>query len=164
MHYCQKFAIVHVIVLFCRVEGLQVISNCLEFAPIVPLIQDCSQHILRGIHLQLEWLLVIRSLKYWVTGDYRLEFANCVCAFWSSHKGYILLGKVLNRADYLSIPTDKGAIITKQSQCAPDIVHIIKYLLSSCQAIVLRWVDINDSSFNPDPQVVHCSLMEGALA
>ena len=37
----QKFSIVYVIIVFCWIQGLGVVSHRLEFTPIVPLIQDC---------------------------------------------------------------------------------------------------------------------------
>ena len=58
---------------------------------------------------------MIWSSKYWVTGDNCLELADCIGAFWGPHKGHILLGKVLDRADYLGITADKGVVVTEQS-------------------------------------------------
>ena len=38
---CQEFSIVHVIIVLCGIQGLGVVPYCLEFTPIVPLVQDC---------------------------------------------------------------------------------------------------------------------------
>ena len=37
----QEFSIVYIIIAFCRIQGLGVVSYCLEFTPVVLLIQDC---------------------------------------------------------------------------------------------------------------------------
>ena len=37
-YYCQELLIVHVVVALHRIQGLRVVSYCLEFAPIVLLI------------------------------------------------------------------------------------------------------------------------------
>ena len=38
VYYGEKLAIVHIVVLFCGVEGLRVVFNCLKFVPIVSLV------------------------------------------------------------------------------------------------------------------------------
>ena len=65
-------------------------------------------------NIQLKGSLVIWSLQHGITGDYCLEFADGVCAFWSPHKGYILLDEVLDGSNYLCIFMDERVVVSKQ--------------------------------------------------
>ena len=47
----QEFSIIHVIIAFHWIQGLGVVPYRLEFSPVIPLIQDCPECVLRSIHL-----------------------------------------------------------------------------------------------------------------
>ena len=111
--HCQEFPIVHVVIAFCQVQGLRIVSYRLEFTPIVPLIQNHSQHILRGVHLQFEWSVVVGAPQHGVARDYRLKGVDGLGTFQHPHKGHILLGEVLDWSNYVHIPLDEGAIVSK---------------------------------------------------
>jgi hypothetical protein len=46
----QKFPVIDIVVALRWIQGLRVVSHRLEFPPIVSLIQNCSQRVLRGVY------------------------------------------------------------------------------------------------------------------
>ena len=48
---CQEFPIIHVIIAFRWIQGLGVVPYRFEFSPVILLIQDCPECVLRSIHL-----------------------------------------------------------------------------------------------------------------
>jgi hypothetical protein len=93
---------------------------------------------------------MVGSSQHGITGYYFLERSNSLGAFQRPHKGHVLLGEPLHRLYYVSIPLDEGAIVSKQAQCAPDVMYIVQHFLSCGQAIALGGVDANDSFLDSD--------------
>ena len=129
LYHCQEFLIIHIVVALHQVQGLQIVPYHLEFTPIISLVQDCPQHILRGVYLQLEWSVMVGTLQHGVTRDYCLESADGLGAFRCPYEAYILLGELLNQSNYVRVPLDERVVIPEQSQCASDVVHVIQHFL-----------------------------------
>ena len=103
---------------------------------------------------------MVRAPQHGIARDYRLEGADGLSAFWCPYEGYILFCEALNWSNYVCVSFDERAVVPKQTQRAPNVVYVVQYLLPRGQAIAFGGVDADDSSFDPDAQVIYGSLVE----
>ena len=65
---CEEFTVPDGVVLFGLCEGGGIVSNGMTKAVIVTLVEDGSCHVLGGIYLDLEGLIVVGLVKNWISG------------------------------------------------------------------------------------------------
>jgi hypothetical protein len=137
------------------VERLGIITDWAEATSIIRLLQDGSSGILGGIYLQGVGSVGMGLLDNRIAQDNFLESLDGGSAARGPHKGSILLHELHQWFSNVGEPTDKWALVAKNTKRTTDLLDGGQLFRPGGQSVAFGWINTNGAVTDNDAQVLN---------